>query len=108
MHTYIYVIRGTPLLLQLLFFCFGHQAIGLNRLLASSVTINPSGIDKMSVMKNKMTVIMKPMLEGAQMTVILFFITLILSIPLGFIVTLLANQILPNDRQHRQTKTKEQ
>jgi polar amino acid transport system permease protein len=23
MHTYIYVIRGTPLLLQLLFFCFG-------------------------------------------------------------------------------------
>ncbi len=34
--------------------------------------------------------IMKPMLEGAQMTVILFFITLILSIPLGFIVTLLA------------------
>ncbi|MDY8048728.1 amino acid ABC transporter permease [Paenibacillus polymyxa] len=34
--------------------------------------------------------IMKPMLEGAQMTVILFFFTLILSIPLGFIVTLLA------------------
>lgn len=33
--------------------------------------------------------IMKPMLEGAQMTVILFFITLILSIPLGFVVTLL-------------------
>lgn len=35
--------------------------------------------------------ITKPMLEGAQMTVLLFFIAIVVSIPLGFIVTLLVN-----------------
>lgn len=34
--------------------------------------------------------ITKPMLEGAQMTVLLFFIALIASIPLGFLITLIA------------------
>lgn len=32
--------------------------------------------------------ILKPMLEGAQMTVLLFFIAIVVSIPLGFILTL--------------------
>jgi polar amino acid transport system permease protein len=32
--------------------------------------------------------ILKPMLEGAQMTVLLFFIAIIVSIPLGFLLTL--------------------
>jgi len=32
--------------------------------------------------------IMKPMLEGAKMTILLFFIALIVSIPLGFLLTL--------------------
>lgn len=34
--------------------------------------------------------ITKPMLEGAQMTVLLFLIAILLSIPLGFLITLLA------------------
>lgn len=34
--------------------------------------------------------ITKPMLEGAQMTVLLFIIAILLSIPLGFLITLLA------------------
>lgn len=34
--------------------------------------------------------ITKPMLEGAQMTVLLFLIAIVLSIPLGFLLTLLA------------------
>jgi polar amino acid transport system permease protein len=32
--------------------------------------------------------ILKPMLEGAQMTVLLFFIAIVVSIPLGFLLTL--------------------
>ncbi|MEH7179547.1 amino acid ABC transporter permease [Neobacillus vireti] len=34
------------------------------------------------------TSILKPMLEGAQMTILLFFIAIIVSIPLGFLLTL--------------------
>lgn len=33
--------------------------------------------------------ITKPMLEGAEMTILLFFIAIVLSIPLGFVVTLI-------------------
>ena len=36
--------------------------------------------------------ILKPMLEGAQATVLLFLIAIILSIPLGFILTLIAKE----------------
>lgn len=32
-----------------------------------------------------------PMLEGAQMTILLFFIAIVVSIPLGFVVTLMVN-----------------
>ena len=32
--------------------------------------------------------ILKPMLEGAQVTVLLFLIAIVVSIPLGFILTL--------------------
>jgi len=35
--------------------------------------------------------IIKPLLEGAQMTVLLFFIAIIVSIPLGFLLTLAVN-----------------
>ncbi|WP_442595737.1 amino acid ABC transporter permease [Neobacillus sp. D3-1R] len=35
--------------------------------------------------------ITKPMLEGAQMTVLLFFIAIVFSIPLGFVFTLMSN-----------------
>jgi polar amino acid transport system permease protein len=35
-----------------------------------------------------LTSILKPMLEGAQMTVLLFFIAIIVSVPLGFLLTL--------------------
>lgn len=35
--------------------------------------------------------ITKPMLEGAQMTVLLFLIAILVSIPLGFVITLMAN-----------------
>ena len=34
--------------------------------------------------------ITKPMLEGAQMTVLLFLIAILVSIPLGFLITLMA------------------
>lgn len=43
----------------------------------------------MMSMDNFMTML-KPMLEGAQMTVLLFFIAIIASIPLGFLITLAA------------------
>ncbi|MGD8189388.1 amino acid ABC transporter permease [Brevibacillus ginsengisoli] len=36
--------------------------------------------------------ILKPMLEGAQMTVLLFFIAIVVSIPLGFAVTLIVKR----------------
>ena len=35
-----------------------------------------------------LTSILKPMLEGAQMTVLLFLIAIVVSIPLGFLLTL--------------------
>jgi len=35
--------------------------------------------------------IIKPLLEGAQMTILLFFIAIIISIPLGFLLTLAVN-----------------
>ena len=37
------------------------------------------------------TTMIKPMLEGAQTTVLVFFISIIVSIPLGFLLTLAAN-----------------
>ncbi|MBO2535419.1 amino acid ABC transporter permease [Rummeliibacillus suwonensis] len=37
------------------------------------------------------TSILKPMLQGSQMTILLFFISIVLSIPLGFLLTLAVN-----------------
>lgn len=41
-------------------------------------------------MSDYLTTILKPMLEGAQVTILLFLIVIIASVPLGFLLTLLA------------------
>ena len=41
-------------------------------------------------MSDYLTTIIKPMLEGAQVTILLFLIVIIASVPLGFLLTLLA------------------
>jgi len=51
---------------------------------------NPVLLWRNPYMSDYLTTIIKPMLEGAQVTILLFLIVIIASVPLGFILTLLA------------------